>query len=72
MNWDPIGRPKKLRTSKSVPLLRNLGLLFIGLKLAHQIDWSWWLVLAPNLVDFVGTQVMASWLRRQQERRGLR
>lgn len=44
----------------------------IGLKLAHQIEWSWWLVLAPNLVDFVGTQVMASWLRRQQERRGLR
>ena len=24
-----------------------LGLLFIGLKLAGVIDWSWWLVLAP-------------------------
>lgn len=24
-----------------------LGLLFIGLKLAEVIDWSWWLVLLP-------------------------
>lgn len=24
-----------------------LGLLFIGLKLAGSIDWSWWWVLAP-------------------------
>lgn len=24
-----------------------LALLFIALKLLHQIDWSWWWVLAP-------------------------
>ena len=24
-----------------------LGLLFIGLKLTHYIDWSWWWVLSP-------------------------
>lgn len=24
-----------------------LGVLFIGLKLAGQIDWPWWLVLGP-------------------------
>lgn len=24
-----------------------LGLLFIGLKLANVISWSWWLVLLP-------------------------
>lgn len=24
-----------------------LGLLFIGLKLAGFVDWSWWLVLMP-------------------------
>ncbi|MEV8439156.1 hypothetical protein AB0425_17415 [Actinosynnema sp. NPDC051121] len=24
-----------------------LTLLFIGLKLGHVIDWSWWWVLAP-------------------------
>lgn len=27
-----------------------LGLLFIGLKLASIITWSWWLVLAPLYV----------------------
>lgn len=26
-----------------------LTILFIGLKLTDQIDWSWWLVLAPIL-----------------------
>lgn len=30
-----------------------LGLLFIGLKLSHQIDWSWWLVLLPLYFPFV-------------------
>lgn len=24
-----------------------LAVLFIGLKLTHYIDWSWWWVLAP-------------------------
>lgn len=24
-----------------------LAVLFIGLKLTHYIDWSWWLVLLP-------------------------
>lgn len=24
-----------------------LTVLFVGLKLTHYIDWSWWLVLAP-------------------------
>lgn len=24
-----------------------LGILFIGLKLGHVIDWSWWCVLLP-------------------------
>jgi hypothetical protein len=27
-----------------------LTLLFIGMKLAHHIDWSWWYVLAPAWV----------------------
>jgi hypothetical protein len=27
-----------------------LLLLFIGLKLADFVDWSWWLVLSPFLV----------------------
>lgn len=31
----------------SFPLLGLMGLLFLTLKLTHQIDWSWLWVLAP-------------------------
>lgn len=24
-----------------------LGVMFVGLKLTHYIDWSWWWILAP-------------------------
>lgn len=27
-----------------------LTLLFIGLRLGHVIDWSWWWVLSPTLI----------------------
>ncbi|NMM98119.1 hypothetical protein [Bifidobacterium olomucense] len=30
-----------------------LGVLFLGLKLAHVIEWSWWLVLLPLYLPFV-------------------
>ncbi len=30
-----------------IGLLGSLGLLFVGLKLADYIDWSWWWVTAP-------------------------
>lgn len=30
--------------------LDNLTLLFIGLRLAEVIDWSWWLVLSPIVI----------------------
>lgn len=33
--------------------LGMLTILFIGLKLTHYIDWSWWWVLAPLWVPFV-------------------
>lgn len=29
-----------------------LTLLFIGLKLTHYIDWSWWWVFSPMLISF--------------------
>lgn len=29
-----------------------LTLLFIGLKLGHVIDWSWWWVLSPIWITF--------------------
>lgn len=40
------------RNSNSAPsggisLVGALGLLFIGLKLGHVINWSWWLVTLP-------------------------
>ena len=30
-----------------ITFMSALGLLFVGLKLTGNIDWSWWLVLAP-------------------------
>lgn len=27
-------------------------LLFVGLKLTHVIDWSWWLVFLPSITAF--------------------
>ncbi len=29
-----------------------LTVLFIGLKLTHQIEWSWWWVLSPIWITF--------------------
>lgn len=43
-----------------------LTLLFIGLKLAGVIDWSWWLVLSPLILGWVALVVfilvVAAWL----------
>lgn len=35
------------RSSGGIGFFGLLTLLFIGLKLMHYIDWSWWLVLLP-------------------------
>lgn len=35
------------RNTGAPTLIGLLGLLFLGLKLAHVITWSWWLVLLP-------------------------
>lgn len=40
-----------------------LTVLFVVLKLAHVIAWSWWLVFAPSLIDFgffIGLVITAS------------
>lgn len=34
-------------TTPGVGVLGMLGVLFVGLKLTHVINWSWWLVLLP-------------------------
>ena len=35
------------RHNMKINFLGLLTILFIGLKLTHYIDWSWWLVLLP-------------------------
>lgn len=34
-------------TSGGIGLVGGLFLLFLGLKLIHVIDWSWWWITAP-------------------------
>ncbi len=36
-----------------------LTLLFIALKLTGNIDWSWWLVLAPMIVRLAAVGIIA-------------
>jgi len=35
-----------------INFLGLLILLFIGLKLTEQIDWSWWWIFSPLLIPF--------------------
>lgn len=58
--------------------LHAFTLLFVGLKLTHYIDWSWWYVLAPTLVPLtivyglaaVGLALMGvGWLMMSKEQR---
>lgn len=39
--------------NNGVTFIGLLTLLFIGLKLTGNIDWSWWLVLSPILSEFI-------------------
>lgn len=55
-------------------LIALLGLLFVALKLAHQIEWAWWWVLLPfygpwALIAFSwGLQKIADWLDPQAKK----
>ena len=40
----------RYRTDGGINFLGLLTILFIGLKLAHIISWSWWLVLSPLFI----------------------
>lgn len=49
-------------SSGGISFLTALGLLFIGLKLAGVIHWSWWYVLLPlygGIVIVVGFLLIA-------------
>jgi hypothetical protein len=37
----------KSAASGGIGTIGLLGVLFVGLKLTHQIDWSWWWVTLP-------------------------
>jgi hypothetical protein len=40
-----------------------LAILFIGLKLTHHIDWSWWWVLSPLWIPMsIALAMLAIWL----------
>lgn len=41
-----------------VTLTGIMTTIFIALKLAKVIDWSWWLVLAPSLIKIVVTTIL--------------
>lgn len=42
----------KKETKQGVPLIQNLLILFIVLKLTDNIEWSWWWVLSPLWIPF--------------------
>lgn len=46
-------------TSSSIGFSGLLTVLFIGLKLCHVIDWSWWWVLSPIWIPLVLVVVLA-------------
>ena len=48
---------KKGRSGGGIGFVGALQLLFIGLKLAGCIDWSWWMVFVPLFV-WLGLMVM--------------
>ncbi len=47
-------------SSGGIGLPGLLAVLFIGLKLTHYIDWSWWWVLSPIWIAFAVWVVVLS------------
>ena len=40
-----------MKINFSISFLELLMILLIGLKLTGYIDWSWWLILSPVLIE---------------------
>lgn len=40
-------------STNGIGFIGLLTILFIGLKLTHFINWSWWLVLSPLLIPLI-------------------
>ena len=45
--------------------LDYLSLVFIGLKLANYINWSWWWVLSPMIISLVVKSIIRTYLERE-------
>lgn len=43
-----------------------LFVAFLSLKLARAVDWSWWIVFAPMIADFV-LAAIAYWLAARED-----
>lgn len=41
------------RTSSGIGFSGLLTILFVGLKLTHVINWSWWWVLSPIWINAI-------------------
>ena len=44
-------RKVEFKFNQPMTAVDGLQLLFIGLKLAGKIDWSWWWVMSPTIVE---------------------
>lgn len=44
-----------------------LGLLFIGLRLCGEIDWSWWWVLSPLLFAWIFPSIVRGFVSAYRE-----
>lgn len=44
-------RKVEFKFNQPMTAIDGLQLLFIGLKLAGKIDWSWWWVMSPTIAE---------------------
>ena len=56
----------KIQYHDNLGFLDLLILLFIGLKLTNNIDWSWWWVLSPFLIP-LSLSIIALFLSDKEE-----
>jgi hypothetical protein len=48
-----MSKPESSSSSSGIGFAGLLTVLFVGLKLTHYIDWSWWWVLSPLWISFL-------------------
>lgn len=53
-------------SSGGIGFCEMLAILFIGLKLAGTIDWSWWWVMAPLWMPLVGVLLIIQVISRRR------